>query len=76
MSVISGMTITRQTLRYQAAASRVYADAWTVLDIFTGLPIVVGGIIMDGPSDQQVNELVDELNHEDLETRGKLRPGP
>jgi hypothetical protein len=70
------MTITRQTLRYQAAASLVYADAWTVLDIFTGLPIVVGGIVMDGLSDEQVNELVDELNHEDLETRGKLRPGP
>lgn len=69
------MTITRQTLRYQAAASRVYAEAWTVLDIFTGLPIVVSGIVMDGRSDQQVNELVDELNHEDLETRGNLRNG-
>ncbi|MBW9091711.1 hypothetical protein JNB91_28370 [Rhizobium wenxiniae] len=68
--------MTRQTLRYQAAASRVYADAWTVLDIFTGLPMVVDGIVMDGLSDEQVNELVDELNHEDLETRGKLRPGP
>jgi hypothetical protein len=70
------MTITRQTLRYQAAASRVYADAWTVFDIFTGLPIVVGGIVMDGPSDERVNELVDELNREDLVTRGKLRLGP
>lgn len=38
--------------------------------------MVVDGIVMDGLSDEQVNELVDELNHEDLETRGKLRPGP
>lgn len=70
------MTITRQTLRYQAAASPFYADAWAVLDIFTGLPIVVGGIIMDGLSDEQVNELVDELNYEDFQIRGKLKPGP
>jgi len=70
------MTITRQTLRYHAAASRVYADTWTVIDIFTGLPIVVGGIVMDCLSAEEVNEMVDELNHEDLETRGKLRPDP
>ncbi|MGI2033787.1 hypothetical protein ACRQ1B_15455 [Rhizobium panacihumi] len=70
------MTVTRQTLRYQAAASRVYADAWALIDIFTGLPIFVGGIVMDGLSDEQVNEMVDELNHHDLEMRGKLRPGP
>lgn len=70
------MTITRQTLRYQAAASRVYADSWTVIDIFTGLPIVVGGIVMDGFSAEQVNEMVDELNHEDLDMRGQLRPDP
>lgn len=70
------MTVTRQTLRYQAAPSRVYADAWALIDIFTGLPIVVCGIVMDGLSDEQVNEMVDELNYEDLETRGLLRPGP
>lgn len=60
------MTVIRETLRYHAAASRVYADTWMVVDIFTGLPIVVGGIVMDGLSDERVNELVDELNYEDL----------
>lgn len=70
------MTITRQTLRYHAAPSRVFPDAWALIDIFTGLPFVAGGIVMDGLSDEQVNEMVDELNHEDLELRGKLRPGP
>ena len=68
------MTITRQTLRYHAAASRVYAGTWTVIDIFTGLPIVVGGIVMDCLSAEHVNEMVDELNYEDLDMRGKLRP--
>lgn len=63
------MTITRLTLRYQATASRVYTEAWTVNNIFTGLSIVVGGIVMDGLSAEQVNEMVDELNHEDLEAR-------
>ncbi|MEV4608840.1 hypothetical protein MRBLMR1_003903 [Neorhizobium sp. LMR1-1-1.1] len=70
------MTITRQTLRYHAAASRAYADTWTVIDIFTGLPIVVGGVVMDCLSADQVNEMVDELNYEDLDMRGKLRPDP
>jgi hypothetical protein len=70
------MTVTRQTLRYQAAPSRVYSEAWALIDIFTGLPIVVGGIIMEGLSDEQVNEMVDELNYEDFQIRGKLKPGP
>lgn len=70
------MNITRQTLRYQAAPSRTYPEAWAVIDIFTGVPFVASGIVMDGLSDEQVNDLVDELNHEDLEKRGKLRPGP
>jgi hypothetical protein len=70
------MTIIRETLRYHAAASRVYAGTWTVIDIFTGLPIIVGGIVMDCLSVERVNEMVDEMNFEDLDRRGKLRPNP
>lgn len=70
------ITITRQTLRYHAAASRVYTDTWTVVDIFTGLPIVIGGIVMDCLSAEQVNEMVDELNYENLDIRGMPRPDP
>ncbi|MGI2036279.1 hypothetical protein ACRQ1B_28290 [Rhizobium panacihumi] len=47
-----------------------------MIDIFTGLPIVVGGIVMDCLSAEHVNEMVDELNYEDLDMRGMLRPGP
>ncbi len=70
------MTITRQTLRYHSASSKVYADTWTVIDVFTGLPIVIGGVVMDGLLAEHVDELVDELNYEDLDKRGKLKPGP
>jgi hypothetical protein len=43
----------------------VYADTWTVINVFTGSAIVISGVVMDGLLAKRADKLV-ELNHDDF----------
>lgn len=59
-------------LRYKVRKN-ISGPYWSVIDIFTGRPAEVFGLVIDNLSEKVANEVAVMLNHRDLRRRGFLK---
>jgi hypothetical protein len=60
------------TLRYDVKKNE-HNSYWSVIDVFTGQPIVVDGLVVDCLTDEEVKYMVDLMNLQDLLHRKALK---
>ena len=73
--VFQSMATKRVHLRYRVEASTEGSGLWAVIDVFTGIPAVFMGLLLDYMDAEEANDAVDLMNRRDLRARGiRTRP--
>ncbi|MDP9813102.1 hypothetical protein J2W42_005973 [Rhizobium tibeticum] len=67
------MTTVRTHLRFHVPESTDFPGCYAVVDIFTGLPFNLNGLLLDDLEGDEADNAVDILNEHGLKRRGQLK---
>ncbi|MBW9114835.1 hypothetical protein JNB88_14420 [Rhizobium cauense] len=67
------MTEENTAPRYYPAKSGAFSGLWSVIDTFTGWPVVVRDVPLDALSREEAIDLADLMNDRDLQAREILK---